>query len=71
MESVVLTELGKGICAVTVQQVVSQRSGVHAATIWKFLGSRFVEAHIHGNAQAQATELVEVSVSSSRSFRSC
>jgi hypothetical protein len=30
---------------------------------WKFLGNRFVEAHIHGNAEAKETELLEIDVS--------
>jgi hypothetical protein len=33
--TVVSKELGKGCSAVTVQQVTSQRSGVHAATIFE------------------------------------
>jgi hypothetical protein len=56
-------EIGKSVFAVTVQQVASQQSGVHAASIWKFLGNRFVEAHVCGNAQVEETELVEVFVS--------
>jgi hypothetical protein len=31
--------------------------------IWKFLGNRFVEAHIHGNTQAKETGLVETGIS--------
>jgi hypothetical protein len=30
--------------------------------IWKFLGNRFVEALIHGDIQAEETELVEIGV---------
>jgi hypothetical protein len=31
--------------------------------LWKFLGSRFAEAHIHGKAQARGTEFVEIGIS--------
>jgi hypothetical protein len=31
--------------------------------IWKFLGNRFVEAHIRGNVEAKETELVENGIS--------
>jgi hypothetical protein len=31
--------------------------------IWKFLGNQFVEAHVHDNAQATETELVEIGIS--------
>jgi hypothetical protein len=31
--------------------------------IWNFLGNRLFEAHIHGNAQATETELLEVGIS--------
>jgi hypothetical protein len=30
--------------------------------IWTFSGNRSVEAHIHGNAQAKETELVEIDI---------
>jgi hypothetical protein len=30
--------------------------------IWNFLGNRFVDAHIRGNAQAKETELVEIGI---------
>jgi hypothetical protein len=28
--------------------------------IWKFLGNRFVEEHVHGNARAKEIQLVDV-----------
>jgi hypothetical protein len=31
--------------------------------IWRFLGNRFVEAHIRGNAQAKGSEFVEMGIS--------
>jgi hypothetical protein len=34
---------------------------------WKFLGNRFVETHIHGKAQAEKKQLVEVCFFCSRS----
>jgi hypothetical protein len=30
--------------------------------IWKFLGNRFVEALIHGDIQAEETELVDIGI---------
>jgi hypothetical protein len=42
-----------------VQQVASQCPVLMQKPVWKFLGNWFVEAHIHGNAQAK-NQLVEV-----------
>jgi hypothetical protein len=30
--------------------------------IWNFIGNQLVEAHIHGNAQATETELLEIDI---------
>jgi hypothetical protein len=54
-ETVVPKELGKGVSAGGGGISPQQR-------IWKFLGKRFVEAHIYSNGQATETELVEVGV---------
>jgi hypothetical protein len=35
---------------------------VLTATNMKFLGNRFVEAHVHGNAQVKETTIVEACV---------
>jgi hypothetical protein len=60
--TVVPKELGKGISAVTVPVLTQQ-------PIWKFLGNRFVEAHVHGKARAEETELADMFPL--RSARSC